>query len=109
MKRIGRIAATAACGFAVLGCSFSADSLGADSGDSIAVRSFVVDRQLVETITLQGTTYDVQDITFEYADGRRETRRYVIIGMRRVGCGGENCQDALERGLANTNEGDDDY
>lgn len=51
----------------------------------------------------------MQDITFEYADGRRETRRYVLIGMRRIGCGGDSCQDALERGLANADEGDDDY
>lgn len=89
-------------------CSFSGDSLP-PSADSVGVRSFVVDRQLVERISYQGSSYDVQDITFEYADGRRETRRYVIIGMRRVGCGGEDCQDALVRGLADANEGDDDY
>ena len=88
----------------VAGCEFSGDS-------AFPVRQYstVANRDLVEIIRYQGRAYEVQDITFEYSGGRIETRRYVIIGMRRVGCGGENCQDALERGLANTNEGDDDY
>ena len=73
------------------------------------MRSFVVDRQPVEVLTYQGVNYQVQDITFEYDGGRRETRRYVIVGMRRIGCDGQDCQDALERGLNDQDEGSDDY
>jgi uncharacterized lipoprotein NlpE involved in copper resistance len=89
----------------LMGCAFSGDS----TPDSISVRSFVVARDNVEILTFQGREYQVQDITFEYDDGRRETRRYVIIGMRRIGCDGEDCQDALERGLADQDAGSDDY
>lgn len=108
MARSVPIFLAAVAGVTLMGCAFSGDSVP-DSADSIAVRSFVVNRQVVETIQYQGDTYEVQDITFEYDDGRRETRRYVIIGMRRIGCGGEDCQDALERGLADQNAGSDDY
>ena len=80
----------------VAGCEFSGDS-------AFPVRQYstVANRDLVEIIRYQGRAYEVQDITFEYSGGR--------IEMRRVVCDGESCQDALERGLANTNEGDDDY
>ena len=99
------ILATVAASVTLMGCAFSGGSIP----DSISARSFVVDRQDVEVLTYQGRNYQVQDITFEYDDGRRETRRYVIIGMRRIGCGGEDCQAALERGLADETEGTDDY
>lgn len=108
MVRFNPVFLTVVAGVTLAGCAFSGDSIP-DSADSIAVRSFVVDRQVVDTIRYQGSDYEVQDITFEYDDGRRETRRYVIIGMRRIGCGGADCQDALERGLANEDEGSDDY
>ncbi len=108
MTTIRTLSALVISGAALIGCSaFSGDSVP-PSADSLAVRSFVVDRQEVERISYQGMDYVVQDITFEYDGGRRETRRYVLIGMRRVACNGD-CQAALERGLANEDEGDDDY
>ena len=108
MARSVPIFLAVAAGFTLMGCAFSGDSLP-DSADSIAVRSFVVDRQDVERLTYQGMEYQVQDITFEYDGGRRETRRYVIIGMRRIGCDGEDCMDALIRGLNDQDAGSDDY
>ncbi len=110
MTRIRAFLACALLGIGLVGCgAFSGDSLPPSvGGDSVAVRSFVVDRQVIEQIEHQGSSYEVQDITFEYDGGRRETRRYVLIGMRRVACNGD-CQAALVRGLADDSEGDDDY
>jgi hypothetical protein len=105
MAHSGLIITAVVASVTLMGCAFSGDSIP----DSIGARSFVVDRQSVEVLTYQGSDYQVQDITFEYDGGRRETRRYVIIGMRRIGCDGEDCQDALERGLADQDAGSDDY
>lgn len=108
MLRFAKICVVVTAGLTVVGCGFSGGG-SADSGDSIGVRSFVVNREVVEVLSHDGRDYEVQDITFEYDDGRRETRRYVIVDMRRIGCGGDDCQDALERGVRDQNSGADDY
>ena len=105
MARSVPIILAVAAGVTLMGCAFSGDSVP----DSVAVRSFVVGRQDVERLTYQGMEYLVQDITFEYDGGRRETRRYVIVGMRRIGCDGEDCMDALIRGVNDQDAGSDDY
>jgi len=101
MARSVSIYLAIAVGFTAICCLFSAGS--------IAVCSFATDRQNVERPASQGMECQGPGITFEYDGGRRETRRGGVVGIRRVRCDGEDCMDALKRGLNGQDTGSDDY
>ncbi len=68
-------------------------------------RSFVMDRDFVDTIYYHGRYYVVQDFEFAHRRGWPHEARYVLIDHRRIPCGGD-CRAALIRGLADSDLGE---
>lgn len=61
-------------------------------------------------INVDGRRFPITDVTFEYEDGSRETRRYAILAFTEVFCLHGDCEESVRRYLRDLNRGEDsDY
>lgn len=57
-------------------------------------------------ITVDGRRFPINDVTFEYEDGSRETRRYAIVAFTEVFCLHGDCEGSVRRYLNERNRDD---